>query len=239
MPDMNSVLESIDALMAHPFPGLVFKPHGDAGVPRRAHPTPHLLKGAMSEQEQQELAQLAGGASALQGLVDFYRRSNGADLYILKCPNCEVPHPAISFLPVSEWAAATAAWQPGGEMASFMEGCDLYTQTTWRVIASLPSEEMRLVQFFSGHYQGQDVAGRICNIGLDGYLGFEDVVAESFEGLLASIINDPAEFFNRLGFTWIVETDQGCYGDPIEGYTPNLQLHPDRAPWPPTRPLAR
>jgi hypothetical protein len=236
---MKSALECIDELLSHPAPGLIFAAHDRLGLPRRAHPTPHLFKGAMSELEDQELARLANGAATLQGLIDFYRRSNGADLYILKCPNCEVPHPAISFLPVSEWAAATAAWQPGGEMAFCMEGCDLYAQTTWRVIASLPSEEMRLVQLFSGQYQGQDVAGRICCIGLDGYLGFDEVLAESFEGLLASIIKAPADFFNRLGFSWIVETDQGRCGDVIEGYTPNLQSHPDRAPWPPTRPLAQ
>lgn len=236
---MRSACECIDELLSHPAPGLIFAAHDRIGLPRRAHPTPHLFKGAMSEQEVRELSQLANGAPVLQGLVDFYRRSNGADLYTLKCPNCEVPHPAISFLPVSEWAAATAAWQPGGEMASCMEGCDLYTQTTWRVIASLPSEEMRLVQFFSGHYEGKDMAGRICSIGLDGRLGYDEVVAENFDGLLASIANDPVEFLDRLGFTWIVETDRGRDGDPIEGYTPNLQLHPDRASWPPTRPLAR
>jgi hypothetical protein len=40
-------------------------------------------------------------------------------------------------------------------------------------------------------------------------------------------VNDAPAFFHRLGFSW----DSG-----FEAYTPDLRSHPDRAPWPPTRP---
>lgn len=191
----------------------------------------------MSAQESRLLSELTAGVPALQGLVELYKKSNGVDLFNLKCPNCEVPHPALSFFPVSEWEAVTAPWLPGGDMASFMEGCELYVNGVWRVIATFPSEEMRLVAFFKGQDNGEDMAGRIYCIGLDGYLGFEEIVAESVDALLESIVNDPAAFFNRVGFSWHVDTDHGCFGDSIDGYVPDQRLHPDRAPWPPTRPL--
>lgn len=232
---MKMVLESIEELMQHPSPGLVFGPHDRALLPRRAHPTSHAWKGHMSAEESRLLTQLAAGLPARNGLEALYKRSNGVDLFILKCPNCEEPHPAISFLPVSQWESATAAWKGDSEMASFMEGCDLYSQGEWRVIGSMASEEMRLVQFFSGNFEGEDVAGRIYCIGLDGYLGFEDVVAESVDELLDQVLKDPAAFFDRVGFTWLVDTDQGCFGDPIEAYTADVRQHPHSSPWPPTR----
>jgi hypothetical protein len=233
---MNTALTTIEGLMAHPAPGLVFGTNEQANLPRRAYPTHHAWGGVMSEQERRELTTLVAGSVQLGDLLELYQRANGVHFFYLKCPHCDEPHWALSLLPVSDWSAATSEWKPGGDCAYFMEGCDLYSHGEWRVIASTPSESMRLVQFFSGEHRGEQLAGKIFCIGLDGYLGFEEEVAPSLSALMQEITRDPVAFFNRIGFGWSVGTDLGCFGDTMEQYIPDMRDHPNAATWPPTRP---
>ena len=233
---MNTALTGIDDLMAHPAPGIVFGEHERAKLPRRAYPSRHAWGSAMTADERQELIGLVADSPQLADLLALYDRSNGVQLFYLKCPHCDDPHWALSFLPVSAWAEATAQWQDDGDCAPIMEGCELFTHGQWRVIASMPSEAMHLVQFFSGEHGGEQLAGKIFCIGLDGYLGFEEEVAPSLSALIDEIKRDPAAFFDRLGFAWMVDTGEGCFGDEIEQYIADVRGHPDAAPWPPTRP---
>lgn len=221
--------------MAHPAPGIIFDALDRRGIPRRAHPTRHAWGGGMTLAERQELTGLVAGSPQLADVVEVYERSNGVDLFGLKCPHCDEPHWGLSLLPVSEWAAATARWQADGECASFMEGCSIYAYGQWRVIASLADEGMQLVQFFSGEYQGRQLAGNIFCIGLDGCLGFEEEIAPSLSSLMNEIVDDPAAFFRRLGFGWSVATDDGIFSNTIEQYVADVRGHPDAAPWPPTK----
>lgn len=190
----------------------------------------------MTAEERRELSSLVAGAPELADLMELYEKSNGVDLFYLKCPNCDEPHWALSFLPISEWAAATAHWQPGGDCGWCTESCELYKLGTWRVVASLPSEELRLVQFFSGEEGEKKLSGKIFCIGLDGYLGYEEEVAPSLSALLDEIVRDPAAFFKRLGFSWVFQTDEGYFGDVIGSYLPDMRGDPDAQPWSPTRP---
>ncbi|MCC6968784.1 MAG: hypothetical protein IT434_01050 [Phycisphaerales bacterium] len=233
---MNTAIAAIESLMGDPAPGLVFGVHERAKLPRRAHPSRHAWGSEVTTAERKELIALTAGSPELADLLDVYERSNGVHLFYLKCPNCDEPHWGLTLLPISEWATATAVWQAGGDCASLMEGCDLYHKGQWRVIASMPSEEMHLVQFFSGEHDGEKLAGKIYCIGLDGYLGFQEEVAPNLSSLMQDIAQDPAAFFDRLGFGWTVEVDEGCFGDPIEQYIADVRGHPDAVQWPPTRP---
>lgn len=234
---MNTAIAEIESLMAHPAPGIVFAAHARANLPQRAHPSCHAWGGRMTAAEREELTALAAGSPELADLVDVYERSNGVYLFYMKCPHCDESHWGLTLLPISEWAPATAVWQADGDCASFMEGCDLYSKGQWRVFASMPSEGMHLVQFFSGEHEGKKLAGKIYCIGLDGYLGFQDEVAPNLSALMQDIARDPAAFFDRLGFCWSVAVDEGCFGDPIDEYIADVRDHPDAAPWPPTRPM--
>ena len=227
---MNSAMASIRELMAHPAPGLVFGPHERAKLPRRAHPTRHKSWSPISERERAELDGLIAGAPELADLAELYAWSNGLDLFALPGPGGDEQAWALSLLPVRQWAGATARWLPGGECESFMEECELYHNGTWRIFATFPSEGMNLVLFFSGEYEGRALAGRIFCLGLDGYLGFEDEVAPSFSALMQEIGRDPAGFFDRLGFTWEVQSPAGWFGDPIEAYVADVRDHPDAKP---------
>ena len=234
---MNTAVTSIETLMAHPAPGIVFGPHERAKQPRRAHPSLHSWGAVMSELEHQELIGLTAGVPELDDLREVYRRSNGVGLFALKCSRCEDPHWALCLLPVSEWTEATASWQPGGDCASFMEECDLYNHGQWRVIASTADGSTQLVQFFSGQYRGEKLAGKIFSIGLGGILGFHEEVAPSLSALMDEITRDPTAFFDRIGFVWSVDLGDECFGDPIEHYTLDIGNHPDAMPWPPIRPV--
>ncbi|MEQ8845092.1 MAG: hypothetical protein RIB58_09580 [Phycisphaerales bacterium] len=225
---MKSAVASIQELMAHPAPGLVFGPHERAKLPRRAHPTRHTLSSPIGERERGELDRLIAGAPELADLAELYAWSNGVDLFALPGVGGEEQAWALSLLPVRLWAGATALWMPGGECESFMEECELYHNGTWRVFATFPSEDMNLVQFFSGEYEGRALAGRIFCVGLDGYLGFEEEVAPNLSALMDEVRRDPAAFFDRLGFGWEI----GLYGDPIEAYVADVRDHPDAMPGP-------
>lgn len=233
---MTNALARLETLLAHPAPGLVFGPHKRAMLARRAHASRHERGGVMSSAERQELDRLVGGRPELADLRELYECFDGARLFSLKCPRCDDPHWGLSLLPVSEWDAATGRWRAGGECASFMEECTLYTRGEWRVIAATANEGMSLVQFFSGERDGESLAGRIFCIGLDGVLGFEEEVAGSLSAMMDEMVRDPAAFFGRLGFCWSVESDHGCFGDPVESYVADVRGHPDAAPWPVVRP---
>ncbi len=229
-----TALDHVNAMFSDPAPGLVFSKHERAAKPRRAHPTPHTWKGSMTGAERAVLDALAPpGDAALADLRALYARSNGVDLFTLTCPDCDDPHPAVQFLPVGEWEEKTAAWKPGGMCASFMEECPLYTCGEWRIIATLASEGMSLVMFFSGEHEGEPQAGRLYCIGLDGYLGFQELLAPDLGTLIGDIRRDPAAFFKRLGFSWVVNGEAGSFGDEIEGYAPDVRAHDAYAPWPP------
>jgi hypothetical protein len=234
---MRTAIATLETLLSHPAPGVVFSEHDRAGVPCRAHPSRHQWRGVLNSEDRATLDRLVGGNPALSDLKTVYERSDGVDLFYLKCPNCDEPHWALSLLPVSQWHAATAQWKDDGNCAWLMKGGDLYQHGEWRVIASMPSEEMRLVQFFSGEFEGKPLAGRIYCIGLDGYLAFDEEVAPNLSALLEDLLRDPAAFFERVGFSWTVDTGEGHYGDPIDGYVADVRGHPNGAPWPPTRPL--
>ena len=235
---MTTALAAIEEFMSHPAPGLVLEQHEEANLPRRVHPTRHEWLAAIGPKERAELHRLVADYHELADLKELYERSNGVKLFYLKCPHCDEPHWALSFLPVRDWARASKVWRKGGMSSWALEECDMYTHGEWRVIAILPSEQMNLVQFFSGEYEGQKLAGKIFCIGLDGYMGFEEELAPSLSALLEEIQRDPAAFFNRLGFSWMVQTDEACFGDSIGGYMPDMRGEPDASPWPATRPPA-
>ncbi len=220
---MKNAMTSIQELMAHPAPGLVFGPHERAKLPRRAYPTRHKSWTPINQNERGELDRLIAGAPELADLAELYAWSNGLDLFALPGPGGDEQAWALSLLPVRLWAGATAHWLPGGDCEAFLEDCPLYDHGSWRVFATFPSEGMNLVQFFSGEYESQALAGRIFCVGLDGYLGFEEEVAPNLSALMEEVVRDPAAFFDRLGFGWEV----GLYGDPIEAYVADVRGHAD------------
>jgi hypothetical protein len=232
---MKSALAGIQSLLDHPEPGLVFGPHERAKQPRRAHPSGHALGGPMRASERRTLLKLVGDSPKLVDLLELYEQANAADLFYVRVPESDDPIPAISFLPVREWAAATAVWKDG-ECSSMLEECELFRRGEWRVIAQIEDESMCLVQFFSGTFGGKQLPGRIYCLGLDGHLGFEEQVAPNLSKVISEIVRDPAAFFGRIGFTWSVASSRGDYfGDPIEAYVADVRRHPDAKPWPRTQ----
>jgi hypothetical protein len=104
---MSTALASIEALMSHPAPGFVLEMHQEAKLPRRVHPTRHEWLAAIGPKERAELHRLVAESPQLADLKELYERSNGVNLFYLKCPHCDEPHWALSFLPVRNWARAS------------------------------------------------------------------------------------------------------------------------------------
>ncbi len=224
-------VDAVLAMLDHAAPGMLFPEHDAAEAGDRVYLTPHRAgapAGWWGLRKARRLAARAPDAAA--SLLALYRRHNGVAL-------CEMPpirelqsaRPAyaVSLLPVDQWARATQDWLPGGEKASFMEGCDLYRNGTWRVIGGIADEGMSIVMFFDGEFRGVPQAGKCYCIGLDGILGFEEVLADSFDALLTKIGTDIVGLLNTVGFTWTVKGRDGSfYGDPPGEYLADARSHP-------------
>jgi hypothetical protein len=229
---VTTALLRIEELMAHSAPGLAFGPHQFAKLPRRVHATAHAWGGALSVAEREELDRLTLNSSVFDDLHEVYQRANGACFFLMESQRDNEAHWGFQLLPIEAWREITDMWLPGGDYASFMEKCDLYKHGEWRVIAMIGDGGMFLIQFFSGERDGESLAGRIFCVGLGGLLGYEEEVAESFSSLIESVVRDPAAFFCRMGFTWSVESEEGCFGDPLERYVSDVRGDPDVQPWP-------
>jgi hypothetical protein len=209
----------------------VFPAHKWAPAPERAYATPHRAARGPSRAETAELARLAGsGSTELAALVEVYSQHNGAELCLLQDGLNQREVAALTLLPIQQWEEATEPWRDG-EIAEFMEGCELYRSGTWRVVAQLPSEDQSLVTFFGGVCRGEPLAGKMFCIGLDGLLGFEELLAPDFGAFIQEFTSNPAAVFERIGFCWYVKGKDGTYGDPIEGYVPDVRTHPHLTPW--------
>ena len=113
---------------------------------------------------------MSGHSEVHRPLLELYRETNGAALCILWEDINEREVAALTLLPVEDWDPATEPWV-SGDMASFMQGCEVFTRGTWKVIAQLPSEGQSLVYFFDGVCGDKPLAGSMFCIGLDGLLG--------------------------------------------------------------------
>jgi hypothetical protein len=229
---MSGALEQLRAFLAHPAPGLLFAPHERAGAPERVYATPHEAGGTPSKKDLATLAALTkANAADLDGLVRTCTAMNGAAFCTLYEGTNDRDVPAVALLPIADWDEATEPWV-SGEMAEFMEGCEIYTRGTWRVIGVLPSERQNLVMFFDGEHEGQRLAGRMFCIGLDGYLGYEEPLAPSFDAFVSDLTSDPAALLGRIGFGWHVTAKDGkTYGDPIEAYLADVRGHASLTTW--------
>src|SRR5690606_18923521 len=144
-----TTLERISVFLSHPAPGVVFGALAEANLPRRAHPTRHEAPMSPGRPEFGLLLELAGAdQDAHRDLILLYERYNGLRFCLLRAPDSGEEVPALHLLPVADWDDATAPWLGEGEMAYFMEDCEMYRHGTWRVIARLSSEAMCLAYFF-------------------------------------------------------------------------------------------
>jgi hypothetical protein len=229
-----AIPKSFSDFLQHPCPGLVFPVHERAMQPERAYPTPHLLGGPATPAELRELdALIFPSRSSHQTLLAFYAMHDGAFLLRLCRPDDDEDAGAVSLLPISQWREFTQPYLEGGDMAWAMENCPLYTHGNWRVIGVSPSEGLSFVMFFDGEYEGRALAGRMFCIGLDGYLGYEEELASSFDDFLDQIGRDPVAFFDKIGFCWHIDMGNGSgFGDPIGGYVPDVRKHPAFREWP-------
>lgn len=226
-------LDALRRFINHPAPGLVFAAHEHAAAPERAHATPHEAGSPPSAEQLRTLDQLTSdNPKAFRALREWYTAHNGAALCILWDQHTQEQTAALGLLPIELWHEATKPWCTGGEFAELTESCPLYTAGHWRVIGTLASEGLSLVMFFGGTYEGIPLAGRMTCVGLDPALDVEDVLAENFEEFIDDFTTDPAEFFERVGFTWGVTTDKGSFSDPVAEYVSDIRNHPGLKPWP-------
>jgi hypothetical protein len=232
LPLMPTALEQLRAVLAHPAPGLLFAPHERAGAPERVYATPHEAGKTPPNAEIATLTKLASAnPAALGGLVEVYSAMNGVSLCVLYEDINDRDVPAIAVSPIAEWEEATEPWV-SGEMAGFMDGCEMYGHGTWRVIGTLACEGQSLVMFFDGEHEGQPLAGRMFCIGLDGYLGYEELLAPSFDAFVSDLTSDPAALLNRVGFSWhVTAADGAIFGDPPEAYLRDVRGHRSLTEW--------
>jgi hypothetical protein len=163
--------------------------------------------------------------------VECYERINGAAVCVLWESINTREIAALTLLSIEDWEVATEPWS-SGELAGFMQGCAMFTRGTWRVIAELPSESQCLVYFFDGEHEGRALAGSMFCLGLDGILGFEEVLAPSFAEFIGELTRDPAALLDRIGFCWHIMRDARVgWGDPVEAYVPDVRGHPDLTEW--------
>jgi hypothetical protein len=225
-----SALATLRSLFAHPAPGLLFAAHSRAGVGERAFSSPHRAEPPPPADQAAALVALcAANPLAHADLIEFYLAHNGAELCLLWHDDGETEEAALTLLPISYWDGITSEWSTG-HLRDFMSGCDMYTHGTWRVIAQMPSEGMCLTYFFDGEHEGESLACRMCCIGLDGYLGFEETLAMGFGAFASEFSRDPAAFFNRIGFCCGVSGNGGNFGDPVDLYLPDVHAHPSLRP---------
>lgn len=224
---------AVQSFLAHPAPGIVFEPHDGAHVPERAYATPHQSgKRTFWWQRRQFTSLTRSHSERFEGMRSVYRKYNGLSLCHMKDPLYKREVPALRILPLAAWDEATQPWK-SGDLAPFLNGCDIYNQATWRVFGTLSSESQCLVIFFDGEMDGRPLAGNIFCIGLDGCLGFEEVLANSFDEFLIEFTTNPIAIFEKVGFTWAVADNQGrYYGDVAGKYVPDVRTHPKYANWP-------
>lgn len=219
-------------MLSHPAPGLVFGPHKGARIGRRAYGTPHRPGNPAGHESLKVLRSLAADQrDECRDLVEVFAAWDGLGFCELGDSLNERTVCALQLLPAEDLEEATEEWR-SGDLASFMEGCELFESGTWRVIGVMPSEGQSLVTFFDGEYQDRPLAGRMLCIGLDGVLGFEEELAPSFGAFAQEFAADPAAWFEKVGFTWYVQSDAGMFGDPIEAYVADVRSHPDLRAWP-------
>lgn len=219
-------LKSLLDMLGHPAPGTKFPPHKEAGAGERVFLTPHTAGKPAGSKALRAIEDLCCESPELsEQLMSLYRLHDGVQFCRMPDLPVQAGAPAIQLLPVKRWDAATKPWV-SGDMAWAMEECTLYQSCPWRVIGGFSSEAMSIVLFFGGEHEGVPQAGKCYCIGLDGMLGYEEVLAESFDELLKMIGDDTIGLLDRVGFTWAVQAPHGVYyGDPPSGYIPGARGH--------------
>lgn len=219
--------EALISMLRDPAPGMRFAAHEQTGIPERVHRTPHFSPPPASLFARRAIKKLCRESPELrEQLLSIYRRHDGVALCMMPDVG-EVPgRPAITLLPVRYWKPASRPFIDG-DMASALEGCPLYQSGTWRVIGEVSSESNSIILFFDGEYEGVPLAGRSYCVGLDGYLGHEEVLAESFEDLLQMLGLDIVGLIETIGYTWYVKAADGStYGDVPSEYLSDVRGEP-------------
>ena len=216
---------SLLSMLNDPAPGLRFDPHDAAEVGERVYSTPHYRAKPAGLLARLAIRKLCKNATELQKqLLALYSNCNGVGICLLP-PVPPMPSQyMLELYPVQSWRRATSRWKQDDYLSELLEQCPVYASGTWMVIGALNSEGMSLVLFFDGEYKGINLAGRCFCIGLDGYLSFEDELAESFTGLTEYIGTDLIGLTKKLGYSWCVAGPNGSmFGDVPEEYMKDVR----------------
>lgn len=223
-------IPSIEKLLAAPAPGLVFEVDDDAGEAQIARHTPHLLGGPPSRAELHTLRELTGGDPAHATLESVYERHNGLQLYQMWDGMNNLPFAAVHLLPISMWDAGSMEYKTEEHMESLVR-FPMYASGSWRIIGLIASGKTVLVYFFSGEKDGESVAGKIFTLSLDPILGADEVFAESFEALLDSMAERPADLIGEISLVWQLNyKDDALIGD-LVGHAEDVTAHPGFSDW--------
>ncbi len=225
--------ESFLRMLNDPAPGLVFGAYDEFKIPERAHASPHGIAPRAGWLARRQLKRLTRGNPALADLVEFFTKWNGLRICTMWDDLNHRDIGAIDFLPIKWWSEQTRPYIDG-DMVWAMKHCEMYKRGTWRIIARLHCEGMGLVIFFDGQHEGESLAGKMFMVGLDGLLGYEEVLAPSFSAFLEEFVANPAAWFERIGFSWHMRDPAtgDWLGDVIREYVPDVRDHPALTEWP-------
>jgi|GEM_PF-4784838 len=225
---MNDYLNLLLETLEDPAPGLFFDKHKRAKVPKRAYRSGHANNPSSTASEIAQLKELCGTLpNGLDALTDLYRLHNGVRMYQLPKRGTDTAVYAVELYPLKDWDTHTAYWT-SEDMTWAMDDCPLYKCGPWRVIGTFGSEAMSIVMFFGGVYEGIEQAGRCYCLGLDGYLGYEEELAESFEQFAIQLSGKRiVDTFDRVGFTSFIQTEvmdgrPVGFGDVVKKYLPDV-----------------
>jgi len=225
---MNDCLNLLLETLNDPAPGLFFDKHKRANAPKRAYRSRHASSPPSTVDEIAQLNELCGTISnGLDVLVDLYTRHNGVRMYQMPNLGTDGAAYAIELYPLKDWDAHTTCWT-SDDLAWAMDDCPLYKCGPWRVIGTFGSEAMSIVMFFGGEYKGIQQTGRCYCLGLDGYLGYEEELAENFEQLAIQLSGKRiVDTLDRVGFTGFIQTEvmdgrPVGFGDVVKKYLPDV-----------------
>ncbi len=225
---MNEYLNLLLGTLKDPAPGLIFGKHKLANLPKRAYRSGHEAGPGADAEALSRLRSLCGSMpNGLDALVDLYTVHDGLKMYRMPERSSGETRYAVSLYPLAEWDEQTAIWT-ADDMAWAMEDCPLYKCGPWKVIGGFGSESMSIVMFFGGEFEGVDQAGRCYCLGLDGYLGYEEELAQSFEQLAVHLSGKLiVDTLNYVGFAGFVETEvidgrSIGFGDVVKKYIPDV-----------------
>ncbi len=214
-------------LLSHPSPGLHFPTHDRIeGSKPYTIPSPHRTNPVPGPGALTRLRELTAHDPKLQrDLLSVYNLANGFD--ICRILHDDLARPALTLHPIEFWNMWTEQFEETFD--SFLEDLrNVYIPGNYVVIGAVEGEEQNLILFTRGEHEGQSIAGRIFCVGLDGYLGYLEPVANSLPDLISQIGDDPLPLFARFPWTHIASDNAGhFYGAVPDRYIPDARGEPD------------